>query len=96
MLFAALSILALGSGLIRSHAASAPCPTTTDIAHSVVLSETLSAIASAHATSAESLATYNKITHPNLIFPFQRVCIPSSSPVGGSPVTLPMPLVHEE
>ncbi len=54
--------------------------------------DTLSGIAYRYRSSITTLAHYNQIANPNLIFPAERICIPGSSATGfsgGVPVNLP-------
>ncbi len=54
--------------------------------------DTLSGIAYRYQSSVTTLARYNQIANPNLIFPAERICIPGSNTTGFSgsaPVNLP-------
>lgn len=50
-----------------------------DRVYRVNFGDTLSAIAARYSTSWQRLATYNHLANPNLIFPYQTICIPTSS-----------------
>jgi LysM repeat protein len=73
----------LGGSLfgIRSFAQGA-CPTGNQT-YFVRWGDTLSAIAYRYHSSVQTLASYNHIANPNLIFPAQRICIPSPGTTQG-------------
>lgn len=88
-----LAVLALaatgaigGSVFGLSSFAQGPCRAG-DRTYFVVWGDTLGGIAARFHSSVGTLASYNRIANPNLIFPAERVCIPSGSshhaPTGG-------------
>src|SRR5439155_27143456 len=50
--------------------------------YTVAFGDTLSAIAIRYNTTWQRLASYNHLANPNLIFPGQLVCIPTSGSTG--------------
>lgn len=86
--FAIIFVLIVGTcvSLLATHAASSTCANPTDTAYRVVAGDTLSSIATAHGTTSEVLASHNTLANPNLIFPFQLICIASRGTV-----SVPMP-----
>ena len=52
---------------------------TSETVYTVVSGDTLSGIASKYGTTYQKLAEYNGISNPNLIYPGQKIKIPSSS-----------------
>lgn len=50
-----------------------------DRVYTVGFGDTLSGIAARYSTTWQRLATYNHLGNPNLIFPYQTICIPTSS-----------------
>src|SRR5947208_13584171 len=75
-----LGVLLLG-GALGGHVlgvfAQAPCAKG-DRSYTVAFGDTLSAIAIRYNTTWQRLASYNHLANPNLIFPGQLVCIPTS------------------
>lgn len=64
--------------------AQAPCAKG-DQTYVVRSGDTLGAIAAAHATTWQSLAAYNHLANPNIIFVNQHICIQSHGVVNGNP-----------
>lgn len=81
---------AIGGSVFGLHTfAHGPCRAS-DRTYYVTWGDTLGNIAARYHTTYQNLATYNQIANPNLIFPAERICIPSASPspisTGGMPV----------
>jgi surface antigen len=68
---------ALGSALVSALAQS-PC-SSGDRTYVVVSGDTLSMIAARYNTTWQTLASYNKLANPNLIYIDQHICIPGHS-----------------
>jgi N-acetylmuramoyl-L-alanine amidase len=71
--------------LTQAHAQSA-CASN-DQTYSVVSGDTLSGIASRYGTTYQSLAAYNHIANPSLIYVNQVICIPGAASVASAPVS---------
>lgn len=91
--------VALGTNAGKAHAQSRAVCGSGDRVYTVVGGDTLSGIAYRYGTSWASLASYNHIHNPNLIYVHQVICIPghgsanggghSSPPVSHPPVNSP-------
>jgi LysM repeat protein len=77
----ALMVGAIGGTLIQRAFASASCKAT-DRTYAIAWGDTLGGIAARFLTTVGSLAAYNGIGNPNLIFAGQHVCIPGRTAQG--------------
>ena len=82
--------IAFGPRIFGVHAA--PDCASNDQAYVVVSGDTLGKIGAMYRMSWQTLATYNKLTNPNMIYVNQTICIPNNANVNGGTVLASEPV----